>query len=76
MDEIAAMLEDETLQEDPKDVILFPPDDEDNTDEDSEDEDTMNPKNINHFGPGILSQQAEVDFFDNADELPDITEVK
>jgi hypothetical protein len=34
----------------------------------------VEPKNIDHFGPGILSSLAEVDFV-NDEELPDITEV-
>ena len=73
MDEIAALLEEDRLGEGPKDVVLFPPDDDNNTDVDSEDEETSNPKNINHFGAGLLKQQAEVDLGD--EDLPDITEV-
>lgn len=61
----------------PVDVILFPPDDDDNSDEDSEDEEDNLPKDPNHLGRGILSQQAEIILYNNddmADELPDIPE--
>ncbi len=58
-------------------ITLIPNDDEQaGTDGDSDDEETMEPKNINHFGPGILNAQAEIDFVDSQDdELPDVTEV-
>jgi hypothetical protein len=68
-----ALLEEDRLGQGAKDVVLFPPDDDDNTDVDSEDEETSNPKNINHLGAGLLAQQAEVDFADK--DLLNITEV-
>jgi hypothetical protein len=76
--QIAAMLEEKaeknTLSE-ISSVTLIPNDDEKaDTDGDSDDEETVEPKNIDHFGPGILSSLAEVDFV-NDEELPDITEV-
>ncbi len=69
----------------PVDVILMPPDDDDNSDEDSEEEEDSLPKDLNHLGRGILSQQAEIIVYNNddlteveadedPDELPDIPE--
>jgi hypothetical protein len=42
VDEIAALLEEDRLGQGAKDVVLFPPGDDDNTDVDSEDEETSN----------------------------------
>ena len=50
------------------DVILMPPEDGELTDEDSEDDEELLPKDPNHFGRGILSQQAELVIFDDDDE--------
>jgi hypothetical protein len=54
------------------DVILMPPDDGDMSDEDSDDEEDILPKDQNHLGRGILSQQAEVVLYNDEDVLPDI----
>jgi hypothetical protein len=69
VDEIAALLEEDRLGQGAKDVVLFPPGDDDNTDVDSEDKETSNPKNINHFEAGLLAQQSLVDFAN--EDLPD-----
>jgi hypothetical protein len=53
----------------PVDVILMPPDDDDNSDEDSEDEEDTLPKDPNHLGRSILSQQAEIIVYNNDDLL-------
>ena len=50
----------------------MPPDDDDVTDEDSEDEEEILPKDPNHLGRGILSQEAEMVILeDDADDEPD-----
>ena len=54
------------------DVVLMPPEDDDVTDEDSEDEEEILPKDPNHLGRGILSQEAEMVILeDDADDEPD-----
>jgi hypothetical protein len=50
----------------------MPPDDGDMSDEDSDDEEDTLPKDQNHLGRGILSQQAEVVLYNDDDVLPDI----
>ena len=50
----------------------MPPEDDDVTDEDSEDEEAILPKDPNHLGRGILSQEAEMVILeDDADDEPD-----
>ena len=68
-DGILGQLEEEqvTLQN-AVDVVLMPPEDGELTDEDSEDDEELLPKDPNHFGRGILSQQAELVIFDDDDE--------
>ena len=54
------------------DVVLMPPEDDDVTDKDSEDEEAILPKDPNHLGRGILSQEAEMVILeDDADDEPD-----
>jgi hypothetical protein len=50
----------------------MPPDDGDMSDEDSDDDENILPKNQNHLGKGILTQQAEVVLYNDNDVLPDI----
>jgi hypothetical protein len=57
------------------DVALFPPDEE-MTDEDSDEEDEAIPKDINHLGRGILTQQGELVMYNDNEELPDLTVVR
>ena len=68
-DGILGQLEEEqvTLQN-AVDVVLMPPEDGELTDEDSEDDKELLPKDPNHFGRGILSQQAELVIFKDDDE--------
>lgn len=55
---------------------MFPPGGDEDTDEDSEEEeDAPGGMSVNHFGPGILRQQGEIQFNDFYDELPDIQEI-
>ncbi len=49
------------------DVVLLPPDKDDLTDEDSNDEDEVLPKDLNHLGRGVLSQNAELVIYDDED---------
>jgi hypothetical protein len=53
-------------------VVLFPPDNDSISDEDSDDEETTLPKDLNHLGRGILTQQAELIIYQD-EELPDIS---
>jgi hypothetical protein len=50
----------------------MPPDDGDMSDEDSDDKEDTLPKDQNHLGRGILSQQAEIVLYNDDDILPDI----
>lgn len=49
----------------------MPPDDDGQSDEDSEDEEELLPKDPNHLGRGILSQNAEMVIYNQEDDLPE-----
>ena len=56
---------------------MYPPDEDDITDEDTDDEeDGAKRKDVNHLGPGLLNQQAEIVIDDIYDELPDLQMVR
>jgi hypothetical protein len=57
------------------DVNLMPPDDDDLTDEDSDEDEDSLPKDLNHLGRGILTQDAEIVEYDTEDTMPDLTRV-
>ena len=58
----------ETLDEEENaDVLLFPPDNDAQSDEDSDDEEEIQPKDVNHLGKGILSQPAELIVYQQGD---------
>jgi hypothetical protein len=57
------------------DVNLMPPDDADLTDEDSDEDEDSLPKDLNHLGRGILTQDAEIVEYDTEDTMPDLTRV-
>jgi hypothetical protein len=66
--------EDEELDTEQRvNIILYPSQDEVDTDEDSDEDEGEMSQDPNHLGKGILSQQAELENFD--EELPDITRV-
>jgi hypothetical protein len=73
-DEILAEIENFDKAGTSADVFLLPPDEDDVTDEDSDDDEDTLPKDSNHLGRGILSQQAELVVYDGVEELPDIPE--
>jgi hypothetical protein len=57
-------------------ITLIPNDDNQaGTDEDSDDDENLEPKSMDRFGRGILNSMAEIDFLDEDEELPDVTEV-
>ncbi len=57
-------------------ITLIPNDDDQaGTDEDSDDDENLEPKSMDRFGRGILNVMAEIDFLDENEELPDVTEV-
>jgi len=64
----------EVKQQDSVNIILYPSQDEVVTDQDSDEEEGEMSKDPNHLGKGILSQQAELENFD--EDLPDITRVR
>lgn len=74
--QIAALLEDPSIPE-RRDVVFYPPEDVKQSDEDSEgEEDVAGGMSVNHLGPGLLRQQAEIQFDDPTDELPDVQQVQ
>lgn len=73
-DEILAEMENFDKAGTSADLFLLPPDEDDVTDEDSDDDEDTLPKDSNHLGRGILSQQAELVVYDGVEELPDIPE--
>ena len=77
MNEICARLEEED-EGNITNVILFPPAEsvDADTDEDSEvEEDGGAKKCVDHLGPGLLKQLAEIEIEDNSEELPDIQQL-
>jgi hypothetical protein len=75
VDEIQGILEEEEQENRACDVLLLPSEEDDVSDEDSDDEEGVLPKDPNHLGKGILSQLAELQVYDEEDELPDLTVV-
>ena len=75
IDQIADMLEQLHEQGADKTVNLIPDSNEPVTDEDSENEEDTGGRgmDINHLGRVILSQQGEVNVYDDDDRLPDLT---
>ncbi len=74
--EIQGMLETEDMSGFNMDLFVMPPDEDNVSDEDSEDEDELLPKDINHLGKGVLSQEAELTVYDPRDVLPDTARVR
>jgi hypothetical protein len=61
--------QDSKKSEEAVNIILYPSQDEVATDQDSDEEEGEMSKDPNHLGKGILSQQAELENFD--EELPE-----
>lgn len=76
VNEIAALLEDPQYERNVGNVVMFPPADGFDTDEDSDvEDDEGEAMGADHLGPGLLSQQAEIELFDQDDELPDVVRI-
>lgn len=57
-------------------ITLIPNDDDQaGTDGDSDDDDNLQPKSMDRFSAGILNAEAELDFLDEDEDLPDVMEV-
>jgi len=65
----------EDIGDNPADIVLFPPEDDDQTDEDSDCEDDFLAKDPNHLGKGILAQEAELVIHSPDEEMPDVSTV-
>jgi hypothetical protein len=75
VNEIQGILKNKEQENCACDVLLLPPEQDDISDKDSDGEEGVLPKDPKHLGKGILSQLAELQVYDEKDELPDLTVV-